>query len=112
MTNNFVEQNLSFRIEAAYHTGESKGLVGVFWETVADLKAGHSWRLCISYLAKKRIWFLLCSDYFSDPTPNHLGSISPDKFQKFVVYFNGHGEFLFLIVNVKFQAGWKTISSN
>jgi len=97
-------------MEMACHISVFKGLVGIFRETVADFKAGQARLLCFSYLGLKYIKVLYCSNYFVDLTPNRLGSISSDKIQNFVVYFNDHDRFVILTKHVKFQAGWKTVS--
>jgi len=97
-------------METGCHISVFEGLVGIFRETVADFKAGQAGPLCFSYLGLKYIKVTHCSNYFVDATPNLLGSISPDKIQNFVVYFNDHDRLVVLIKHVKFQAGWKTVS--
>jgi len=82
-----------------------KGLVGIFQKTVADFKAGQSGHFCFSYLGLNYIKVLYCSNYLVDATPNQLGSISPDKFQNFVIYFNNHDVITLTIKYVKFQTG-------
>jgi len=83
----------------------AKGLVFLIREEVADFKAGQTGLLCFSYLFLEHIRVSYCSNYLVNPTPNKMASISPDKLQNFIIYFNFHHQVALTIKYVKLQAG-------
>jgi len=83
----------------------AKGLVFLIREAETDFKAGQTGLLCFSYLCLKHIRVSYRSNYLVNPTPNQPGSISPDKLQNFIIYFNFHHQVTLAIKYVKLQAG-------